>query len=301
MIYIKLFEDFISTNFYSFYEKVKKLEQTNSMFGLKSELSINLDNIPNIIDIENGLLKYKKGKHVTLVKPSKAFNTNDDKEIDAIATYIMAFNMKDNVTFSVKKGKNAHKLFYTGLENSKYNLSYDCMKRKQCQEYFGIINDNPNQISVLYSFRKEIPSNKNVSGFTILFNINGVIYYDRIYGYTKEDALLIELECNQRGWKNIYDSGYFYDEENNKEKLSIKLDIWKFSKYPYFDSFRYLDIINGILYNYKKNKKLIKLDSTGGGFSYEYEGDDLYINDNETLNFINNKFSHKYLSSISRY
>jgi hypothetical protein len=125
---------------------------------------------------------------------------------------------------------------------------------------------NPNQISVFYSFRKSVPSKQNVSGFTILFNVEGVIYYDRIYGYDKADAILIELECQKMGWKNIYDPNYFYkDEYIPQERLVIQLENWKFSHYPYFDSFRFLDLKRGKLYNYLKNQNIVKLDSGSGG------------------------------------
>ncbi len=278
-----LFEDFNFSEFSDFYNKVLKLEQSKNMFGGQESWNFEIDMMSSILDIESsGLIKYNKGKHTITSKPGKLLNIKDSSKVDAISTCLEAFRIKEEISFKEKKGKNSHKLFNTGLfklGGGTYNLSMECMNQSKSQKFFDILTENPNQISVFYSFRKSVPSKQNVSGFTILFNVNGVIYYDRIYGYDKTDAILIELECQKRGWKNIYDPNYFHknDDYIPKEKLVIQLENWKFDYYPYFDSFRFLDLKNGKLYNYRKKWNLIKLDDTSGGY-YDIKRDEYVRN-----------------------
>ena len=247
----------------------------------------------DIIDIENNLLTYQKGKHTLKSSPSKFFKLKDSTRAEIITTYIKAFSIKDDITFEEKRGKNSHKLFNTGLhdrDGGTFNLGDDCMRLPESQDCFDILTKNPNQINVIYSFRKSVASKKNVSGFTLLFNVDGQIYYDRIYGYNKEDVILLELECVKRGYQNIYDREYFTSNDLNrnfyipKKKLGIQLENWKFKKYPYFDSFRFLDIKTGMLYNYLKDIKLYKLaDSDSKGRLFDFELDD-YVNPSDLSN-----------------
>ena len=283
----KLFEDFNFQEFSEFYNLVKKSEQSKLIFG-DDNFEFDITQMNDIIDIENNLLKYQKGKHTLKSKPSKFFGLKDSTKSEIITTYIKAFIIKENITFEEKRGENSHKLFNTGLHNKDggtFNLGDDCMGALESQDCFDILTQNPNQISVIYSFRKGVPSKNNVSGFTLLFNVDGQIYYDRIYGYNKEDAILLELECVKRGYQNIYDKKYFTSDKSlmenfyiPKKKLGIQLENWKFKKYPYFDSFRFLDIETGMLYNYLNDIKLYKLsDSDSGGKLFDFELDD-YVN-----------------------
>lgn len=259
----KLFEDFNFPEFSEFYNGVKKLEQSKLIFG-GDNFEFDITQMNDIIDIENNLLTYQKGKHTLKSSPSKFFKLKDSTRSEIITTYIKAFSIKD-ITFEEKRGENSHKLFNTGLhdkDGGTFNLGDDCMGLPKSQDCFDILTKNPNQISVLYSFRKGVGSKENVSGFTLLFNVDGQIYYDRIYGYNKEDVILLELECVERGYKNIYDKEYFTSNDLHKnfyipkKKLGIQLENWKFQKYPYFDSFRFLDMETGMLYNYLKDPRL---------------------------------------------
>jgi hypothetical protein len=291
--FFKLFEDFNFPEFSEFYNGVKKLEQSKLIFG-EDNFEFDITKMNDIIDIENNLLKYQKGKHTLRSKPSNFFGLKDSTKSEIITIYIKAFVIKDNITFEEKRGENSHKLFNTGLhdkDRGTFNLGGDCMGVPESQDCFDILTKNPNKISVIYSFRKGVSSKKNVSGFTILFNVDGQIYYDRIYGYNKEDAVLLELECVKRGYQNIYDKGYFTSNDDlmknfyiPKKKLGIQLENWKFKKYPYFDSFRFLDIKTGMLYNYLKDIKLYKLsDSDSKGRLFDFELDN-YINPSDLYN-----------------
>lgn len=287
-----LFEDFNFSEFSDFYNKVLKIQQSRNLFGDKCNWEFDINIMSNILDFDNhtGLIKYNKGKHILTSKPGKLLNMTDSSKVDAIGTIINAFQIKEEFSFQEKRGKNSHKLFNTGLykkDRGTYNLSTECMGQTDSQYFFDIITENPNQISVFYSFRKSVPSKQNVSGFTILFNVEGVIYYDKIYGYDKTDAILIELECQKMGWKNIYDQNYFFrDEYIPKEKLVIQLEKWKFDHYPYFDSLRFLDLKSGKLYNYRKNQKNVKLNSTEG-MLYVEERDEYMRYDELPLKYVN--------------
>ena len=151
------------------------------------------------------------------------------------------------------------------------------MNRKECQEYFDILTNNPEQLSVFYSFRDSVNTNNNVSGFSMLSKAtDGITYYDRIYGYDIEDAILIEMELIKRGYKYL---------SPDADKKEIKLDKWDFKLYPYMDRFVFLNIKNGILSNKtdEANKNdIVLLDCTDG--TYYTEDYDNFIDD-EALDY----------------
>ena len=98
---------------------------------------------------------------------------------------------------------------------------------------------------------------------------------DRIYTISDE-----EFAFQFKKWAT--DNGYLYKSEQNwyntlnfenlstpkKElKISIKLDEFSFSRYPYVDTFKFFDKENGILQNYMEgyNKKFKTLCASDGG------------------------------------
>lgn len=224
------------------------------------------------LDLSEGLFLIKKGKHLIKVKPGKLvkkmpdlsdyYNSAKSEYItNLVKSYILSINNK--ITFKVISGKKSPDFFRQNskIKQGNHTLSFDCMKSKECQKYFGIFRENPDKIKVLYSFREGLKTNNSVSGFCVLFNIKGKIYYDKIYGYDLEDAILLESFCIKEKYKPLP-----YD-----KPLILKLDNFIFDKYPYIDGFEYLTK-DGLLINYHysmkltREKLLVDLRNASGGY-----------------------------------
>lgn len=215
-------------------------------------------NLNSVISLESdGLIMIKKGKHSVKIKPGKL--CPEEGFTNTIKAYL-----RSNIAFKIMRGRNSCKYFYQygSLEKSTNTLRYDCMRYKECQSYFGIVRQNPKQISILYAFREDVTdSSNNVCGFALLFtDKNGITYYDRIYGYDNVDTILIEKYCIENGY-----SGDLWDKPGFNKK--IYLDKWKFKKYPYMDSFSTLNIKTGELHTrYEDSDEYIRLRGMNGNF-----------------------------------
>lgn len=224
------------------------------------------------LDLSEGLFLIKKGKHLTKVKPGKLvkkildlpehYNIGKTEYItNLVKSYILSINNK--ITFKVISGKKSPDFFHQNskIKQGNHTLSFDCMKNKECQKYFGIFRENPDKIKVLYSFREGLKTNNSVSGFCVLFNVKGEIYYDKIYGYNLEDAILLESFCVKEKYKPL---------PYNKP-LMLKLDNFTFNKYPYIDGFHYLTkdgLLINAQYSYKLEREgfLVDLHNTHGDY-----------------------------------
>lgn len=248
-----LLEDFDSSKFYNYYNNIQKNTQT------KNDVDIVID--PNIlkgiIDLsDKNLFTIKDGRHVRQVKPSKLLKGLHSTELEKFSNIIKSYNNNDKIDFKEQSGKGSRKNFQQKFptKNSSHFLKSDCMRYEKCQKYWKILEKNPNQISVLYAHRSGLENN-GLAGFVLLFNINGQKYYDRIFGYNIEDAILIEKYCIEYGYKEA---------QRTKDKLDVKLDEWVFDYYPYMDTFNSLDVKYGILSNYNRGDYSLDLKSTEG-------------------------------------
>ena len=265
-----LLEGFDVKEFKDFTSKLSNLEQTKYLVMMDRDINSDVqDKLLNITDItDDNLLKIKGDKHNITTKPGKYIkqsikDVNDvDKKSEEFTNSIKSFKIKDLINFVELKGDGCHKNFsiYSDSKiNGTHYLKGDCMRHNSCSNYFEIIEKNPKVISILYGF-----IDGKYIGFSIIYNCDGQKYYDKIYGYNIEHAVLIELECLKRGYKNLYDKNL---------DLDIQLDEWIFDYYPYKDSFKYLNINKGILSTKNKSDlydedKIVILNNTDGEYDY---------------------------------
>jgi hypothetical protein len=266
-----LLEGFDVKEFKDFTSKLSNLEQTKYIVMMDSDINSDVhDKLLNITDItDDNLLKIKGDKHNITTKPGRYIKSavehpmskrHAEIKSEEFTNSIKSFKIKDSINFVELKGDGCHKNFSIYSDDpvrGSHFLGNDCMRHSRCSNYFGIIEKNPKVISILYGF-----IDGKYIGFSIIYNCNGQKYYDRIYGYNVEHAVLIELECLKRGYKNLY---------NKDLDLDIKLDEWIFDYYPYKDSFKYLNINKGILSTKNKSDlydddKIVILNSTDGEY-----------------------------------
>jgi hypothetical protein len=250
-----------------FIDFCKDIKDVKSFYiGEKISIKHIIKILSNVIDINSDGCLIKEGKHSIRIKPGKLVKKTidaTDNMCEYFANITKAYLIQESTTFREISGEDSSKLFHQKDVGGNFTMRYDCMRHENCQEYFDIFRKNPDKIRVLYSFRKGLKTRESVSGFCVLFTINGKTNYDRIYGYNHEDAILLDNFCRKQKYKNLYESF---------KPIGLKLDNFIFDKYPYIDS---LDILtkDGILCNYlyveKYNKEeLVDLhDLSGGNFS----------------------------------
>ena len=176
------------------------------------------------------------------------------KEVEIFANLYKTFASKADIEFKVVSGNDILKYYH---QDSYYNqngtLGASCMKSNSCQEYFDIYTKNP-MISMLIMLT---PDGK-LLGRALLWQIGDEKVMDRIY--TIRDDIYFHHIAKwatdngiiYKAYQNWSTCQTFSDGVNEIEKkFSIKLKSWFLNKYPYIDSFKWLDMNNGLLTNYQ--------------------------------------------------
>ena len=187
---------------------------------------------------------------------SKLFKNIPAKEVEKFSNLFKSQAVKSSFNFKVFRGENIRKYYdRSTYANTKGSLGSSCMNHTECSELFDVYTDNE-EVSMLV-MRDE---NKKVMGRSILWDFGSYKIMDRIY--TNRDE---ELSFHFKKWAT--DNGYLYKSEQNwcnslqfeqigSKKQEVKLEI-KFKMdqpkkwlYPYMDTFKFIDINTGKLYNY---------------------------------------------------
>jgi hypothetical protein len=134
------------------------------------------------------------------------------------------------------------------------SLGASCMKHDHCQNYFQLYTKNENKVSMLVMLNPD----GNLLGRSILWNFDSVKLMDRIYTTNDEDLQFhfkkwaTENDYLYKSDQNWSSSLYFEQIGQKKRELrfDIKLDNIRLDRYPYMDTFKFLDTSKGILTNY---------------------------------------------------
>lgn len=177
-----------------------------------------------------------------------------DKERDDFVNLFKA-NLQSDIHFEIVSGEDI-KFWY--LETNYYDndgeLGSSCMRYSKCQNYLKIYTENPNVCQML--IYKE---GKKIKGRALIWKIEGFdkseYFMDRIY--TTEPAIKKKFEewCDKKGYLRKYASsadmiGYFIWKGSDYElDIQVKLEKFKFEKYPYMDTFKRLRLKDGTLHN----------------------------------------------------
>lgn len=260
---------------------------------------------------------------------SKIFKDVAPRDVENFANLYKTFSTNRNIEFKVVQGDLIKDYYsYTNYYQQNGSLGSSCMKSDSCQEYFDIYTKNDN-ISLLILLEKET---QLVIGRALLWNFGGDKVMDRIY--TVQDDIYFYYFTK---WAT--DNGYVYktfqswsktvtfnDGNSDFEKhYDIRLEHFDMTKFPYVDTFKWLNIKTGVLTNYKPKtdeSKVLTLTCANGyterygylGFcevdrEYCYNGDLVQIvklnGDTITCNSRNCNYSYTYekylLKSESKY
>lgn len=197
----------------------------------------------------------------------KMFSGFGDWEIENFATQFLSIVDPPVYEMKVVKGEDVSKYYhYKTYYNGSGALGMSCMKSSP-SEFFEIYVKNPDQIQMLIMFDQH----NKVMGRAIIWPT--IKLMDRIY--TNLDSHVNYFY----DWAREND--YYYKQHNNWftpkhimcngipeiKEFEVSLKNTKFDKYPYLDTFKWLDVENKKVYNYiPKNKELITISDHMGGY-----------------------------------
>lgn len=221
----------------------------------------------------------------------KVFNDVTDKDIEIFNNVYRAHINQLRFELKVVKGEDIRKYYhYPSYQQQSSSLGASCMKYDNCQKYLNIYVDNTETISMLVMLDK---GTNQLMGRALLWDLGEDKIMDRIYTINDD-----ELAFHFKKWAN--DNAYLYKyeqkwnntlmfESNGKrfeKEISLQLKNFDYGRYPYFDTFKFLNVRNGMLYNYlPEDKDNLKTLSTPDGV---YHNHDIFAFD-----FISRVFQHR--------
>ncbi len=223
-----------------------------------------------------GIGKWVRRVVVDLYKSPSVLN--DKKLEDFVNLYKSTFDGINNVKeerFQLVEGDEIRKWYHAdNYFELKGQLGNSCMRYTRCQDYLDIYVNNPEVCKLLIYKSEEDPG--KIIGRALIWNIKptpkGITkYMDRIYTIADSDRLLFQDWATENGVNYGY-SGVKYIQLNNVN----------FNKYPYMDTFIYLNKETKSLTNDDgvwPGQSYIKIQDTNGGYTdddsvwSEYHGD----------------------------
>lgn len=196
------------------------------------------------------------------VKPgafiNKMFKNIPGREVEKFATLWKTFSIEKNFNFKIVSGEDIRKYYLADKHYSDTGtLDSSCMKHPKCQKYLNIYVENPNVKMLIMTFG----DTEQMLGRSLLWEtMDGKKVMDRIYTVNDEEYLNHFIK-----WSD--DNGYYSKKFQNFRsavqwkkgsqyydfELSVKIENYDFEYYPYLDTFKFLDIQEGILSNVCKD------------------------------------------------
>lgn len=185
----------------------------------------------------------------------KIFTDISQKEIENFSTLFKAYSNKKEFELKIVKGEQLRKYYYQeNYTTCSGSLGNSCMKYSRCQNYFDLYVENPNIKMLIMT----PPGSDMIVGRALLWSIDSTNIMDRIYTIQDEDYV-----PHFKKWAK--DNGYLFKTHQNwgstslfeselgtiEMLITIQLENSNFSKYPYLDTFKWLDLRTGKLSNFK--------------------------------------------------
>ena len=165
---------------------------------------------------------------------------------------------KPNTVYNEVSGEMIKHYYLDDNAQNNGTLGNSCMRYAKCQIYFKIYTENPRcKLAVLLH-------NGKVACRALLWTIDNVTYYDRIYYSNNDNQFLMQNTLAAKGYVSIYGSGH---------ALSMEIDMKTFDsygQYPYMDTFRYYIPDKAILTNIEPyDEEYYRLSSTSGTYEIQ--------------------------------
>jgi hypothetical protein len=185
----------------------------------------------------------------------KIFKDIPSREVEKFANLYRSYANKVNSKFEVVDGDKILKYYHIdSYAEERGTLGASCMKYDSCQRFLGIYTDNPDLVKLLVLLN----DNGGLLGRALLWNVGGRKIMDRIYTTADEDFVYpFKKWATENGYlykseQNWYNSLFFENLTTTKKEIRIdfKLNNFEFSRYPYVDTFKFLNTETGVLSNY---------------------------------------------------
>lgn len=190
-------------------------------------------------------------------------------EIQKFSILFRNVQSKTNIHFKVIYGPNIrHYYHHDSYSRESGSLGSSCMKYDVCQDYLDLYVHNSHIIKMLVA----LDDDNKLIGRALLWDDGKTKIMDRIY--TIDDDT---YQFTLKQWAD--NNGYWYKREqrwNNTlyfetkgkvmfEKIEFQLDKFVFNNYPYLDTFKFIDLSTGKIYNHQPKGVQIKTISSAEG------------------------------------
>lgn len=196
---------------------------------------------------------------------NKIFKNVPGPEIENFATLMKSVMTKKELNFKVVDGEDIRYFYHVdqhAKEDGVGTLGVSCMRHPRCQQTCDIYTDNPSMIKMLVL----LDDYGKVLGRALLWNIEcedgNFTFMDRVYTHDDRDVFHFKDWANKNGfaykYKQSWNTPYIFQSKGSvfKKKMSIEIPNWEYKLqddmggYPYFDTFKWMDIDNGKFFNY---------------------------------------------------
>lgn len=206
----------------------------------------------------------KPGTFVT-----KIFKDISAKEVEKFSNLYKSFNKKQSFNLTVVSGRDIKRFYHwESYQSDRGTLGASCMKHDSSQRLLNVYSDNPEQIKMLVMTN----SDGLLMGRALLWTIDSYKLMDRIYTICDEDlSFWFKKWATDNGFlykseQNWYNTLQFEKNGDKKQEIRLKISLTnrEFMRYPYMDTFKFIDD-NFNIYNYQPDCNFYTLCSTDGG------------------------------------
>jgi hypothetical protein len=218
----------------------------------------------------------KPGAFVT-----KLFKGISQKEIEKFSNLYKSFSDKKDFVMKVVSGQDIAKYYDQETYSSNSGtLGNSCMKYSRCQRFFKIYTENPDVISMLVM---KSPTGSLI-GRALIWNIDGQKVMDRIYTIQDDEYAVffkqwaLKNDCIFKTHQNWNHTLQFDSKTDTQEyKLAVKLKNFNLEYYPYLDTFKWINLNDGTIANYKVSEDFSVISNADGQSQPHYmlEFDDI--------------------------
>jgi hypothetical protein len=192
---------------------------------------------------------------------SKILKSVTMKDLEVFANVFKAAASVVTFDFKVVSGESIRHWYHEGsyARNVGGSLYASCMKHSVCQDFLDLYVQNDDVISMLVMVDK----NNMLLGRALLWEFDDIAgsgkvkLMDRIYSANDEDLPYhFKMWAQENGylfkpvqkWNNSLD--FVENGQTVKKRFSLKLNNFQYEKYPYLDTFKFLNTRSGIVSNF---------------------------------------------------
>lgn len=186
---------------------------------------------------------------------SKLFKSIHPMDVQIFSSLYKNVVSKTTTKFEVISGSQIRHYYHHESYSKEYgSLGSSCMKYDQCQDYLDIYVKNPHLIKMLVV----LDQHDKLIGRALLWDDGFNKIMDRIYTIDDDNyQFMIKTWADENGYlykkEQKWNNTLYFESKGKVEfkKIEFKLDKFNFRYYPYMDTFKFIDLSTGKIYNYQ--------------------------------------------------